>query len=162
MPPEFGYMTEILVYARDVAEHFLVEMSTVQGWFRKGILEAADDAPSLSGQWVTTWDKVFRLIGFEALTLDQTTRCQLMRPPVTAKELSWLLSSAARSRTSASIRKHVRRQAAADHSDRFLPFKIPGSKALYFHRFQVDQRLKRATDRNDWLRTFPRERKPSK
>jgi hypothetical protein len=154
-------MPETLFYTRDIAIHFNVELPTVQEWFGAGAIEQADDASALSGQWVTTADKLLRAMGFEPLTLDAASRAQLLRPPVTSKEMAWLLSSPAKTLKPGSVRKRIRRRIDDPHMPGFLHFKLPGSKQLYVHRFDVDRKLKRATDRENWLRIFPLERKPS-
>lgn len=155
-------MPETLLYARDVADHFNVELPAAQEWFRSGAIDEADDAHLLSGQWVTTRDKILRAMGFEPLTLDEDAKAQLMRPPVTSREMAWLLSSPAKKMKPGSVRKRIKRPIADANAPGFLHFKLPGSKQLYVHRFDVDQKLKRSTDREDWLQIFPLERKPSK
>jgi hypothetical protein len=146
-------MTERFLYSPDIADHFLVDQATAQHWFRSGTIKEADNADRISAQWVTTNSNVLRAIGIDPVGLDADARDRLMEPPVTADELAWLLSSQAKNVSPAAARRRMRR---------FLCFKMPGSKLLYAHRFDVERSLNRATDRARFLAENPAGRKPGK
>ena len=143
-----------LFYARDVAEHFLVELETAEEWFRQGIIKEADHAAQLSGHWVTTEDQILRAKGIDPVLLDAASRARLMEAPVTIAELAWLLSAGSKRLTAGSARKRLRRS-------RIAWFKLPGSKLMFAHRVDVERVLNRATRRDKFLEYCPEERKPS-
>lgn len=143
-----------LFYARDVAEHFLVELETAEDWFRRGLIKEADHAARLSGHWVTTEDQILRAKGIDPVLLDAASHARLMEPPMTLAEFAWLLSSGSKTITAGWARKRLHRSGIAW-------FKLPGSKLMFAHRVDVERMLKQATSREAFLAKFPKERKPS-
>lgn len=149
-----------LFYARDIAAHFLVEIATVEEWFRRGVIAEADSAAAICGHWVTTADNIIRAMDIDPTNLDQAERERLAAEPVVPAELAWLLSSRAKRVSEATARSRMRRPPNDPRRPGFLHFKLPGSKLLYAHRFDVERKLNRDTSREAFLREFPEQRKP--